>query len=120
MSNEYLREMRKLELQEKQLRDRYSTEDKALDIHDFKTIINSDIKLAPDREETLKHYIEKIKIFQEISYQKNWETHVDNRYKVWHTHKLPLGCFMCQDQQFISVLIQVLECISSTQKKYKF
>ncbi len=120
MSKEYIDEMRKLELQEKQLRDRYSTEEPALDIHNYKQIVNADLKLAPSRGDTLKHYIEKIKIFQEISKTKNWETHVDNQYKTWHTHKLPLGCFMCEDQQFISVLIQVLECVSDSNKKFKF
>ncbi len=120
MSKEYLDEMRKLELQEKQLRDRYNTEEEPLDKHNYKKIVNSDIRLAPERSETLKHYIEKIKIFQEISKTKNWDTHVDNSYKTWHTHRLPMGCFMCEDQQFIAVLVQVLECISADQKKFKF
>ncbi len=120
MSKEYLDEMRKLELQEKQLRDRYSTEEKSLDKHNYKTIVGADIRLSPDKEEKLKHYIQKIKIYQKISYEKNWETHVDNRYKVWHTHKLPMGCFMCEDQQFISVLVQVLECLLDVYPKAKF
>ncbi len=120
MSKEYLDEMRKLELQEQQLRDRYSTEEEPLDKHNYKNIVNADVKLAPEHGETLKHYIEKIEIFQKISKDKNWDTHVDNSYKTWHTHRLPLGCFMCEDQQFINVLVQVLKVISSSNRKVKF
>ena len=40
-----------------------------------------------------------------IAYRKNWETHVDNGRKTWYTHKRP-SCFMCEDQQFISVIVQ--------------
>ncbi len=120
MSKEYLEEMRKLELQEKQLRDRYSTEEKPLDPHDFKRIVGSSIKLSPETGEKLEHYIERLKIYQEISHTKNWATHVDNPYKVWRTHKIPLGCFMCEDQQFIRVLIQVLEVLLSAYPKYTF
>ncbi len=120
MSKEYLEELRKLELQEKQLRDRYNTEEESLDPHDFKRIVNADIKLAPQTGEKLKHYIEKLKIYQEISHKKNWDTHVDNPYKTWRTHKIPLGCFMCEDQQFIRVILQVLEVLSSRYPKDKF
>ncbi len=120
MSKEYLEELRKLELQEKQLRDRYSTEEEPLDVHEFKKIVNARIKLAPETGEQLKHYIERVQIYQEISHTKNWDTHVDNPYRVWHTHKHPLGCFMCEDQQFIRVLVQVLQVISLDQKKFKF
>ncbi len=120
MSKEYLDELRKLELQEKQLRDRYSTEEKSRDLHDYKRIVNAKIKLAPVSAESLKDYIKRIKIYQDISKEKNWDTHVDNPYKTWRTHKLPLGCFMCEDQQFIGVLIQVLQVLSDTHPKASF
>ncbi len=125
MSKEYLAdEMRKMEekllRQEDQLRDRYSTQEEPLDVHDFKKIVSAKIKLAPETGEKLIHYIERVQIYQEISHTKNWDTHVDNPYKVWHTHKHPLGCFMCEDQQFIRVLVQVLQVISSGNHKFKF
>jgi len=120
MSEEYLKEMRKLELQEKQLRDRYSTEEKPLDVHNYKNIVNAKIKIAPFSGETLVDYIKRIKVYQDISKEKNWNTHVDNPYKIWRTHKIPLGCFMCEDQQFINVLIQILEVISDLHPKSIF
>ncbi len=120
MSKEYLKEMRKLELQEKQLRDRYNTEEKPLDKHNYKKILNADIQLAPRTGEKIKDYITKIKIFQEIARKKNWETHVDNPYKTWHTHKMPVGCFMCEDLQFINVLIQVIQLIQDGHPDHQF
>ncbi len=120
MSEDYLKEMRKLELQEKELRDRYSTEDKAKDIHEYRRIVSAKLKIAPNTGEKWTDYVTRIKIYQEIAKDKNWNTHVDNPYKVWRTHKLPLGCFMCEDTQFINVLIQVLECMAEKHSQDKF
>ncbi len=119
MSEEYLRQLRQLELQEKNLQDRYSTEEKVADVNDYKRIVNSQLKISPETGEKLTHYIERIKIYQELSHEKNWATHVDNPYKVWHTHKRP-DCFMCEDQKFIRVLISVLQVISSSTRKFTF
>ncbi len=71
MSEEYLKALRQVELQEKQLRDRHSTEEEPLDLHEFKKIVNAKIKLAPETGEKLTHYIERIQIYQEISHTKN-------------------------------------------------
>ncbi len=128
MSEEYLRQMRQLEEQQQKLRqeqqsedrDRYSTVNEQINQHDYKRIVNAKISIAPTSAETLNHYIEKLKIHHEISYEKNWMTHVDNGKRTWHTHKFPMGCFMCEDQAFIGVLIQVLELIHSQNPNIKF
>ncbi len=105
--------------QDEQTRDRINTITQSVDKHDYKRIINANLQSAPQTGETLKHYIEKILIHQDISYVKNWETHVDNGRKTWYTHKRP-SCFMCEDQQFINILIQVLQNISAENPKIKF
>ncbi len=128
MSEEYLKEMRKLEKQQDQLRheqqsedrDRYSTIHEQINQHDYRQIVNAKIAISPDSMETLEHYIQKLKIHQEISYDKNWKTHVDNGKRTWHTHTLPMGCFMCEDQAFIGVILQVLELINAQQPNIKF
>ncbi len=91
--------------------DRYNTLDEPDDPNNYKKIVNAKINLAPTTEETLAQYLQRIKIYQKISRDTNWNTHVDNPYKTWHTHKNPMGCFMCQDTQFIGVLVQVLQVI---------
>ncbi len=123
----YYNEMDKLELEQKALRerqtaedrDRYNTKEKNISKHDYMRIIDAHHKLAPESSDTLSKYIQKIKVHQEIAHDKNWETHVDNEYRTWHTHKMP-HCFMCEDTQFISVLVQVLETIDHLYPKIKF
>ncbi len=126
--NEYFdKEMLKLEKQQAELRqqqedntrDRVNTITQQSNKHDYMRIVNADLQLAPKSGENLKDYIKKIKIFSDISYVKNWETHVDNGRKTWYTHKRP-SCFMCEDQQFKSVLIQVLQVISKQNPKITF
>ncbi len=120
MSEDYLKELRALELQEKQIKDRYNTLDKPIDVHDYKRIVGAKIKIAPIQGEKLKDYIQRLKIYQDIAKEKNWSTHVANPYKIWRTHKIPLGCFMCEDMQFIAVNIQVLEILAQAYPKFTF
>ncbi len=120
--------MEKLEKQQRELRerqdaqdnDRYNTLDDRVSKHDYMRIVNAKIKIAPNSAEKLKDYITKLKIHQDIAHEKNWSTHVDNPYKTWHTHRNPLGCFMCEDTAFIAVLIQVLEVINKNYPKIVF
>ncbi len=101
-------------LREKMLaldRDRYNTKEKSVNKHEYMQIINAKLKIAPHTGEKLERYIQRIQLHQDISKDTNWETHVDNGYKTWHTHVQP-HCFMCEDQQFINVLIQILQVIN--------
>ncbi len=110
----------RLERQGKMAYDRYNTVEEQKDINQYKRIVNAKIPIAPKSGETLEQFIQKIKIHQDIQSEKNWRTHVDNATKTWYTHsKSPLGCFMCEDTQFIGVLVQVLEYIAKT-TKYTF
>ncbi len=101
-------------------RDRYNTIDENEDPQNYQRIVNSKIKLAPSDAESLETYLTRIKIYQNIARETNWNTHVDNPYKTWHTHKNPMGCFMCQDTQFIQVLIQVLQLINDQHPSIHF
>ncbi len=101
-------------------RDRYNTEEKQESEHYYKKIVNARIKIAPISGENVNDYIKRLKIYQRISHDKNWETHVDNGKRTWYTHKLPIGCFMCEDTQFINVCIQVLQILADGNPKYSF
>ncbi len=132
-SSEYYNaiEQRRLEVLEKEQkelreranaewRDRWSTVDGTEQKHFYKKIVNAKIKIAPVSGEKIQDYLKRLKIYQTISHDKNWETHVDNGKRTWHTHSLPLGCFMCEDQQFITVCIQVMEILADNNKDYIF
>jgi len=128
--NEYVdRELEKLEKQQRELRqrqtasdrDRYNTEEEHADSeHNYMHIVNAKINIAPSSGDTLADYIKKIEIYQQIARTKNWDTHVDNPYKVWRTHKIPIGCFMCEDMAFINVLIQILKVLNKQDPNIKF
>ncbi len=129
MTEQYDKELEQLEKQQRELRerklsqdrDRYSSENYVnVDPHDYMKIINAKINISPKTGETLEKYIIKLEAYQQTSAKKNWDTHVDNPYKVWRTHKLPLGCFMCEDQQFIDCLLQVLQVINHYHKDINF
>jgi len=120
MTEYYDKEMEKLEKIQKGLVDRHNSEPLAVDINDYQKIINAKTKLAPIMGENWIKYVDRIKIYQEIARDLNWNTHVDNPYKTWHTHKNPAGCFMCNDTAMISVLVKVLECMASIYPDDKF
>ncbi len=127
MTKGYDKELEELEKQQKELRqrqsaddrDRYNTIEDRVSKHDYMRVINAKVKIAPQSSETLEHYIQKLEIHRDISFTKNWDTHVDNPYKTWHTHKQP-SCFMCEDQIFIGILIQVLQVINKQHPKIIF
>ncbi len=104
---------------EQNVTDRINTITQPSNRHDYMRIVNADIQIAPKTGEKLKDYIQRLKIFQDIAYRKNWETHVDNGRKTWYTHKRP-SCFMCEDQQFISVLVQSLQVINKQNPNLRF
>ncbi len=111
------KELERLENEQRALRakqeDRYNTEDSQYEIEDFKNIVNSSIEFAPKRGGKWKDYATEVKIYAKMNAKKNIDTHVNNPYKVWHTHKLPLGCFMCEDTNLISVLVRVINLMAS-------
>ncbi len=115
------KEQRELRLREEaDWRDRYNTTEKQESEHYYKKIVNAKIKIAPISGENVSDYIKRLKIYQRIAHDKNWETHVDNGKRTWHTHTLPVGCFMCEDSQFITVCIQVMQILADDNPKFIF
>ncbi len=101
-------------------KDRYNTVKPPEDENQYRKILNAQLSIAPTSVETLEQYIQKIKIHQKIARDRNWNTHVDNPFKTWHQHKNPAGCFMCNDIEFIAVLVQVLELIQDNYSSITF
>ncbi len=98
--------------------DKYSSENMQFDPNLYKKIVRSDSRFAPDTHmKKLSQYIDKIKTLQSFQLEKSTRAHIDAPSGTWYTHRSPLGCFMCEDQQFISVLISILEYLSHTYPK---
>ncbi len=111
MSEEYLRQMRELERQEKDLKSQYTDAEK-LDVNDYKKLVNATISYAPHTNEKWSEYAIRAKIYANISADKNRLTHIDGPRKAWYTHRNPQGCFMCEDVNLISCLIRVIQEMS--------
>ncbi len=112
MSEEYLKQMRKLEMQENDLTSQYTDLEK-LDKNDYKKVVNANVTYAPHRGETWKEFAGRIKIYADLNANKNRLTHIDGPRKAWYTHRNPQGCFMCEDTNLISLMVRVLDEISS-------
>ncbi len=127
MTEYFDKEMEKLEVEQRKLRDiqderdRYSTlQDNKFAIQDFKDVVNSKLDYAPKDGVKWLDYVTELKIHAKLAAEKNWKTHVDNPYKVWHTHVLPLGCFMCSDTEMISLLVRVIALMASQYPDNRF
>ncbi len=103
----FAKEMKKISAK---IQDQYNSSDVKYDPNLYQTVVHSSSRYAPQvHMRTLEQYITQIKVLQEFQTEKSTKAHIK-----WYTHRSPLGCFMCEDMQFISTLIQVLEYISKT------
>ncbi len=95
--------------------DKYNSEEMQFDPNLYKRVIQMDTEFSPSEGEPFSTYIIRIKILRNQLTKTNTQTHVEtSRGRPWHTHVQP-NCFMCNDRNFYTVLVSVLEYI---QKKY--
>ncbi len=119
MSEEYLRQMRELERQEEHLKSQYTDAEK-MDVNDYKKVINSTVEYSPNKGESWMEYAKRVMIYAHINAEKNRLTHIDGPRKAWYTHRNPMGCFMCQDTNLISMLVRVLGEMSAVSPDNRF
>ncbi len=119
MSEEYLKQMRKLEMQENDLISQY-TGLEIMDVNDYKKVVNANVTYAPHKSETWKEYSNCVRIYAKINADKNRLTHIDGPRKAWYTHRNPMGCFMCEDTNLISLMCRVLDEMASLYPDNKF
>jgi len=119
MTNDYYdKEIRKLELQSKNLKDQYNTLDENQDLgHTENYIPTPSLAYSPTKEENLESYFKKLKIYRKINYEKNTKAHINTPKGAWYTHRSPLGCFMCEDQQMINIMLEVIRILSQRYPK---
>ncbi len=103
-----------LERQQRDLSDRYSTEQKFADAQKYHAYANAQSDQLPKPGETYAHYAIRVKTEVDMHYRQNYKIHVEigTRGKPWHTHKDPRGCFMCDDIQLLHQLATVFEQVA--------
>ncbi len=114
MTNKYYEdEIRKLELQSKNLKDNYNTLDANADLGNTAGYIPTpSLPYAPTKDETLESYFAKLKIYRKINHDINTKCHITTPKGPWYSHRAPQGCFMCEDQKMINIMLEVIRILS--------
>ncbi len=113
MTNKYYEdEIRKIDVQRKNMRDQYNTLDNPYDIDDIQKVTKSDLEYAPNEGETLNSYYNRAKIYVKLCEKKNIQTHINGPKGAWYTHRNPAGCFACEDINLLNVILRTLEIIA--------
>ncbi len=111
--------MEKLERQQRELRDRYSTEQLSLNEAEFKQVINatSTLDYAIRKGETLEQYVTRLEIYVKLAHKKNWKVHVliGSKGKPWYQHSNSNGCFMCEDTNLIHYMLNIIRYTADKQ-----
>ncbi len=131
MSKEYLRQMRELEILETRQRnahslkvqeqsDKYNTLDPNIPYTEYHNIINSELDISPSEGQTWGDYAIEAIIHAKIGQKNNRNSHINGKAGYWHTHVDPRGCFMCDDNNMISMLVRVIGLMASKYPKNIF
>ncbi len=104
----------KLKLTKMGLRDQYNSNDNELDSSHYENVVHGDDTLLnPKTGETFFSYYQRLTVIQKYSETKSYKAHIAGPKGAWYSHRSPLGCFMCEDQNLIRVLLDVLGLIIS-------
>lgn len=131
MSKEYLRQLRELEQIEKEQRnlhslkvqeqsDKYNTLDPKIPYTMYHEIINSTLEYSPSEGQTWSAYATEAIIHAKLGQKTNRNSHINGKNGYWHTHVDPRGCFMCDDNNMISMLVRVIGLMASKYPKNTF
>ncbi len=120
MSEEYLAELRKeeLERQEHGLVSQYTDEER-MDSNDYRNIVNANLICTPEKGESLAHYADRLQVYAKIGADKNRLKHIDGPRKAWYTHRSG-SCFMCEDIALIAVMRRVIGLLAIKYPAYRF
>ncbi len=111
--------MEKLELQQKELRDRYNTELKAKVDDDYQRSVSQDHSEMYQEGQLWSEYHIQIQTYMKIHKEKNWKTHMLGK-KEWYQHRNPMGCFPCQDSTLIKILVQAIGSMAQQYPDQRF
>ncbi len=103
----------------KEYHDQYNTLEKPEYTYSEK-VINSDLEYSPSHGQTWQSYSIEASIYAKTGLKTSDRCHINTPKGPWYTHRSPSNCFMCSDQNLISVLIDVIQVMSSKYPNQKF
>ncbi len=112
MSEWYIKELRRIEIQKKELNDRHNTLEKPIDLTKTENVTKFSLEYAPRSHETWEQYAKNLEIHVEYARNKNWKCHIDTPKGAWYTHRSPAGCFMCENINMIHFMLLVIKCMA--------
>ncbi len=116
----YEKEIRKIDLQRKGLRDQYNSLDNPYQEEDYEKIIKADLEFTPKSGQSWNSYCENIIIYSSMNAKKNIKTHINGPKGAWYTHRNPQGCFCCEDTNLIAVLVSTIRLMAKQYPEQKF
>ncbi len=117
----YEREIRKIELQKAGLLDQYNTlEKKPENQYVGYEVVTSKLEFTPAEKQTWLSYYENVVIYERISRQNSEKTHINGTKGSWWTHRNPMGCFICNTDNLLSVVLGVLKIMANKYPKDTF
>ncbi len=105
----YAKEIRRIQLAKDNLNDNYNTLDEPVDLHATQRILNANIQFGPKEGQKWLSYLEQLKIYVKFNQDRNERSHINGPKGPWYTHRSPAGCFMCEDTNLMSVMLQTME-----------
>ncbi len=120
MSDYYDKQLKKLAIARENLTDQYNSLDNPYQETDYKKILHADLQFTPKKDETILSYATRIKIDSNYNAKKNIQSHINGPKGAWYTHRNPGGCFMCEDTNLISVLVQALLILAENHPELRF
>ncbi len=108
----YLDEMRKIDMQQKNMSDQYNQPQNE-NMHRITKMMQSDhILYKPRTGQTWEQYSKELPIHVKYQNDINYKVHIENNgKKSWYTHMKP-ECFMCKDTDMINVLLTVIQMMA--------
>ncbi len=103
----------------KEYHDKYNTLVKP-EYNYTETVVNSDLEYSPSKGQTWHSFSIEASIYAKTGQKMNERCHINTPKGPWYTHKSPGNCFMCSDQNLISVLIEVIGHMASKYPKQVF
>ncbi len=116
----YDTEIRRIDLQRKNLLDHYNTLEEKPDLTKCDRLVEAKLEYSPRKHELWTDYAKNLKIHIAYAQKKNYKAHIDPPKGCWYTHRSPLGCFMCEDMELIHYMLKVIEYMGETHPKQTF
>ncbi len=110
--------LERLERAQKGLRDQYNTTENVSALaYAEQKLLSCSADYAIHDQETLEQYIYKLKAHITIGFTKNTNCHIKPAKGAWYTHRDPRGCFMCEDQNLIHYMFQIISILAEKHPK---